>query len=66
MVDSHYSSWNDLKEYRDRAESIHILNKEMESMDKRTTLYKTRLKIVEDLTAQQDALIEEKGKKYFR
>ena len=62
MVDSHYSSWNDLKEYRDRAESIHILNKEMESMDKRTTLYKTRLKIVEDLTAQQDALIEEKGK----
>ncbi len=62
MVDSHYSSWNDLKEYRDRAESIHILNKEMEGMDKRTTPYKTRLKIVEDLTAQQDALIEEKGK----
>jgi len=62
MVDSHYSSWNDLKEYRDRAESIHILNKEMDGMDKRTTPYKTRLKIVEDLTAQQDALIEEKGK----
>ena len=62
MVNSHYSSWNDLKEYRDRAESIHILNKEMDGMDKRTTPYKTRLKIIEDLTAQQDALIEEKGK----
>ena len=62
MVYSHFSSWQDAKEYRDRASAIAILNGEIEGMDKRTKSYKLRVKMVQDLTSAQDAFIELKGK----
>jgi len=43
MVYSHFSTWNDMAAYRDRAHTIGVLNAEIEGMDKRTTPYKMRV-----------------------
>ena len=60
---SHFSSWNDLKEYRTLAETVAVLNKELETMDGRTKEARLiRLNIISQLTGEMDAIIEEKGK----
>jgi len=63
MAYSHFSSWNDLKEYRTLAETVAVLNKELETMDGRTKEARLiRLNIISQLTGEMDAIIEEKGK----
>ena len=63
MVNSHFSSWQDLKEYRTLAETVSVLNKELETMDGRTTKARLiRLNMISQLTGEMDAIIEEKGK----
>ena len=63
MAYSHFSSWNDLKEYRTLAETVAVLNKELETMDGRTTEARLiRLNMISQLTGEMDAIIEEKGK----
>ena len=63
MVYSHFSSWQDLKEYRTLAQTVAVLNKELETMDGRTTEARLiRLNMISQLTGEMDAIIEEKGK----
>jgi len=66
MVYSHYSSWNEFAPYRERAEQIAILNKEVENLEgpgfESNISSNLRIKMIADLTAEQDAFLTEKGK----
>jgi hypothetical protein len=52
------TDFNKMAEFKENASAISILNNEMEGMDKRTNAYKTRLKLVQELTERQSETLE--------
>jgi len=52
-----FSDYNKYEQFRDNAETIGILNKEIDGMDKRTKAYKDRVKLINDLTATNSDIL---------
>ena len=52
-----FSDYSKYEQFRDNAETIGILNKEISGMDKRTKAYKDRVKLINDLTASNSDIL---------
>lgn len=52
-----FSDYSKYEQFRDNAETIGILNKEINGMDKRTKAYKDRVKLINDLTASNSDIL---------